>query len=192
MHTRSVRVDAFRRDDGYWDLEAELVDVKPHDTPLPSGVRPAGEALHAMRLRVTIDESFEIVDVVAASDSVPYPGYCEAIVGDYGKLVGLNLARGFRTALRERLGRTNGCTHLTELAQSLPTAAIQAFANDERRRREMADQASGRGERPFPIDQCHALRSDGMAVRRYFPAWHREARDPAGDGAPIASKEERS
>src|SRR5690606_15547179 len=145
MHTRTVRVDAYRRDDGHWDLEAELVDVKPVDTPLQSGVRKAGDAVHAMRLRVTINDELDIVDAIAMSDAVPYAGYCERIVGDYRKLVGLNLMRGFRAALRERLGETRGCTHLTELAQSLPTAAVQAFAGDPRRYPEMERQAAGDG-----------------------------------------------
>lgn len=173
MHTRTVRVDAYRRDDGLWDLEAELVDVKPHDTPLQSGVRKGGDAMHAMRLRVTIDGELDVVDAVAVSDSVPYPGFCENIVGDYRKLVGLNLLRGFRVALRERLGESRGCTHLTELAQSLPTAAVQAFAGDQRRHAEMERQAAGEGPRPFQLDRCHALRSDGPAVERYYPAWFR-------------------
>lgn len=190
MHTRTVRVDAYRRDDGQWDLEAELVDMKPHDTPLHSGVRKGGEAVHAMRLRVTIDDEFNVVDAVAASDSVPYPGYCEAIVGDYRKLVGLNLMRGFRSALRERLGERHGCTHLTELAQSLPTAAIQSFAGDPRRYEEMERQTNGHGPRPFQIDRCHALRSDGPAIARYYPAWFRSAKptDAPGERADSADQ----
>jgi len=189
MHTRTVRIDAYRRGDGHWDLEAELVDVKPHDTPLQSGVRRAGDRMHGMLLRVTIDAEFNVVDAVAVSDSVPYPGYCEAIVGDYRKLVGLNLVRGFRAGLRERLGERRGCTHLTELAQSLPTAAVQAFAGDERRQQEMERQANGHGQRPFQIDRCHALRSDGPAVQRYYPAWFRQ--DSLGCAAEAPAREAR-
>jgi len=39
VHTRSIRVDAFARDDGLWDLEAELVDTKARDFPLATGLR---------------------------------------------------------------------------------------------------------------------------------------------------------
>ncbi len=182
MHTRTVRVDAYRRDDGHWDLEAELVDVKPHDVPLQSGVRKGGDPMHVMRLRVVIDGEFNIVDAIAASDAVPYPGYCEQIVGDYGKLVGLNLVRGFRAGLRDRLANRDGCTHLTELAQSLPTAAVQAFAGDEHRRVEMERDANGQEKRPFQLDRCHALRSDGPAVQLYYPAWFRAETRPARAG----------
>lgn len=182
MHTRSVRIEAFRRDDGAWDLEAELTDVKPHDTPLHSGVRPAGEPIHLMRLRVTVNEELDVIDAVAVSDAVPYRGVCETVVGDYRRMVGLNLARGFRNALRERLGGIAGCTHLSELAQLLPTAAIQAMSGDERRRREMFEHSGGKPQRPFTIDRCHAWRSDGPVVERYFPMWYR----PRAGAAPAA------
>lgn len=181
MHTRSVRIDAFRRDDGAWDLEAELVDVKPHDTPLHSGVRPAGEPVHLMRLRVTIDACCEVIGVAAVSDAVPYRGTCEAIVDDYRRLIGLNLLRGFRAGVRERLGGIAGCTHMSELAQVLPTAAVQAMSGDEWRRREQLEREGGKPLRPFTIDRCHAWRSDGPVVERYFPMWYR----PGPESAPV-------
>ncbi len=34
MHTRTVRINAFRRADGACDLKAELCDTKPFVTPL--------------------------------------------------------------------------------------------------------------------------------------------------------------
>lgn len=188
MHTRSVRIDAFRRDDGAWDLEAELCDVKPHDEVLQSGVWPAGEPIHLMRLRVTVDAEFDVVDVVAVSDAVPYRGVCENIVADYRRMLGLNLLRGFRAGLRERLGGVAGCTHLTELAQFLPTAAVQAAAGDERRRRTMFGQGAD-APRPFMIDRCHAWRSDGPVVERYEPRWHRPAEAVPAPNSPVSTKE---
>jgi hypothetical protein len=71
--------------------------------------------------------------------------------------------------MKERLAGTNGCTHLTELAQVLPTAAIQAFAGD------VLDTREGGGSeqtvKPFQLDRCHALRSDGPAVAQFYPRW---------------------
>jgi hypothetical protein len=51
VHTRSIRVKAFARDDGLWDLEAELTDVKEKDFALAVGFRRAGDPVHSMRLR---------------------------------------------------------------------------------------------------------------------------------------------
>ncbi len=169
VHTRSIRADVFAREDGLWDLEAELVDTKPRDFALQSGVRPAGVPIHRMQLTVTIDTRFDIVGASARSVDHPYPGHCAAIEPAYARLVGLNLMRGFKRAVRERLGGVAGCTHLTELTDVLPTAAVQAFAGEVD-----LDAPHGDAERmPFQLDRCHALRTDGPAVARFYPRWYR-------------------
>jgi hypothetical protein len=169
-HTRAITVEAYARDDGLWDLDACIRDVKAHDIALPSGVRASGAPVHDLKLRITIDRELLIVDAEAASDAVPYPGFCDTIGPAYKKLVGLSLMHHFRLHLKDRLSGVLGCTHLTELAQVLPTAAIQAFANDVFQSR-AAGRDDASGERPFELDRCHALRSDGPAVARYYPRW---------------------
>ena len=166
-HRRAIQVDAFAREDGLWDLEAQISDIKTRDAHLASGLRAAGEPVHGMLLRLTIDTRFNVVAAEAVSDAVPYPGYCDTIGPAYAKLVGLNLVRGFRKQMREVLGGALGCTHITELAQILPTVAIQAFAG------EVFDpnEAVGKSGRPFQLDQCHALRSEGPAVAKFYPRW---------------------
>ena len=169
-HTRAIQVEAFARDDGLWDIDARISDIKTRDTTLASGVRPAGEPLHDLLLRLTIDTQLNIVAAEAVSDAVPYPGYCDNIGPAYNKLVGLNLLKGFRDGVRQRLSGIQGCTHLTELAQVLPTAAIQAFAGDVIDTRDGAS-ADEQSHKPFQLDRCHALRSDGAAVAQYYPRW---------------------
>lgn len=169
-HTRAIQVEAFARDDGLWDIDARISDIKTRDTTLASGVRPAGEPLHDLLLRLTIDTQLNIVAAEAVSDAVPYPGYCDNIGPAYKKLVGLNLLKGFRDGVRQRLSGIQGCTHLTELAQVLPTAAIQAFAGDVIDTRDGAS-ADEQSHKPFQLDRCHALRSDGATVAQYYPRW---------------------
>ena len=168
-HTRAITVEAYARDDGLWDLDARIRDIKAQDIVLASGKRPAGSAVHDLSLRITINRALEIVDAEAASDSVPYPGYCDTIGPAYKKLIGMSLAKHFRLHLKDRLSGVLGCTHLTELAQVLPTAAIQAFADDAFETRNAAGDDST--ERPYEIDRCHALRADGPAVAQYYPRW---------------------
>ncbi|HAT30591.1 MAG TPA: hypothetical protein DCW29_06955 [Janthinobacterium sp.] len=171
-HTRAIEVQAFARDDGLWDLDARISDVKTFAIGLASGPRPAGLPIHDLTLRLTIDQDMTIVEAEAASDAVPYPGFCDTIGPAYKALIGLNLMRAFRHELKQRVAGIAGCTHLTELAQVLPTAAIQAFANDVWSTRDSA--ASGADavhEKPFQLDKCHALRTDGAAVAEYYPRW---------------------
>ncbi|MCG2586448.1 DUF2889 domain-containing protein [Massilia sp. TS11] len=169
-HTRSIQVLAFQREDGLWDLEACLRDVKSFDVTLASGTRPAHSNLHDLHLRLTIDTDFVVRAAEASSDAVPYPGYCERIGPAYQQLVGLSLMRGFRQGVKERLSGVLGCTHLTELAQVLPTAAIQAFANDVLKTRD-GEHDDGLPHQPFQLDKCHALRTDGPGVARFYPRW---------------------
>jgi hypothetical protein len=169
-HTRAITVEAYARDDGLWDLDARINDVKVRDIVLASGVREGGKPVHDLKLRVTIDRDFTIVDAEAASDSVPYPGFCDTIGAAYKKLIGLSLMKHFRLHLKDRLSGVLGCTHLTELAQVLPTAAIQAYANDVFQARDGVDEDDS-PDRPFQIDRCHALRADGPAVATFYPRW---------------------
>ena len=171
-HTRAIQVEAFARADGLWDLDAHITDIKTRDVKPASGIRPIGAPLHDLWLRVTIDTRMIIVDAEAVSDAVPYPTYCDTIGPAYKKLVGLNLLKGFRQSLKERLSGTAGCTHLTELAQVLPTAAVQAFAGDVIDTRDGAStNEQDQNQKPFQLDRCHALRTDGAAVAKYYPRW---------------------
>lgn len=169
-HTRAIHVEAYARDDGLWDLDARITDIKVRDVTLASGLRAGGMPLHNLHLRVTINRELTIVDAEAASDAVPYPGYCDTFGSAYKKLIGLSLLKGFRPGLKERLSGVLGCTHLTELAQVLPTAAIQAYANDVIQTRD-GDAHDASPDRPFQIDKCHALRAEGPAVAKYYPRW---------------------
>jgi hypothetical protein len=63
-----------------------------------------------------------------------------------------------------------GCTHLTELAQVLPTAVIQGLVGEVIRPR--GDRPGD--PKPFQLDRCHALRTDGEAVRLHYPRWARQ------------------
>lgn len=175
-HTRAIRIEAFARDDGLWDLDAQITDIKTRNSNLASGVRSSGSPIHDLSLRITIDTHMTIVDAEAVSDAVPYPGFCNTVGPDYKKLIGLNLLRQFRFGVNERLSGIKGCTHITELAQLLPTAAIQAFAGDVIDTRDGVD-VTNSSEKPFQLDRCHALRVDGLAVAQYYPRWAKPLSD---------------
>src|SRR5205085_7599582 len=59
-HIRRVRYEGYKRNDGLFDIEAHLSDTKNHDYTLKTGVRRAGQPIHDMWLRITIDRSFTI------------------------------------------------------------------------------------------------------------------------------------
>jgi hypothetical protein len=167
IHTRTLKVQVYERDDGLFDVEAGLVDVKQIDMRLATGIRPAGEPVHEMQLQLVVDRQLNILEAGSATLAMPYPGYCSEHGDAYGQLKGLNLLRGFRADLKQRLAGTRGCTHLTELAGVLPTAVIQSFAGYVLDTKEGGDD----GQPPFQLDRCHALRREGQVVKTHYPRW---------------------
>ena len=175
LHTRTIELRGFRRADGLYDIEGHLVDTKPFDFKLAAGLRPAGEPIHDMWLRITVDRELVIVDAAASTDAMPYVGDCDQITPAYMKLVGLAIRPGYTQRVKELLGGVRGCTHITELAGALATAAFQTMAGQRLR---PADQ------KPFQLDKCHALDSTSPTVARYYPKWYRgtEPVEAAGEG----------
>jgi hypothetical protein len=169
LHVRRIVYEGFQREDGLFDIEARLVDTKDHAYTLASGVRAAGEPVHEMSIRVTVDRAFVIHALTASSDKVPYPDGCELVAPAYSQLVGANLMRGFRKLLQEKMGGVRGCSHLSELLAFLPTAANQTFASLVR------DADPGAQTKPFQLDRCHALETTTDTVLRLYPKWYRGA-----------------
>ncbi len=167
IHRRNVKLDGFKRTDGLWDIEAHLVDTKDHDFPLSTGLLKSGNAVHDMRVRVTIDSRMNVVDVVVCTESAPFMGYCDSITPDYSRIIGLNLFNGFLKAVKEMFGNSLGCAHLSELLMFLPTAALQTLTGE-------ALDNDAPEHKPYQIDRCHALVSHSETVRRYFPRWYRD------------------
>jgi len=174
LHARTIEIRGYRRADGLYDIEGHLVDAKPYDFRLAAGVRKAGEPIHSMRLRITLDRNLTIVDAQAEMDAVPYAGDCDRIVPAYRKLVGLAIGPGYLQKLKELFGGVRGCTHVSELAAALATGAFQTMAGQRLQDPE---------RKPFQLDRCHALESTRPAVARYYPRWYRgtEPIEPAGE-----------
>lgn len=167
IHTRTLTVQVYERDDGLFDVEAGLVDVKQIDMRLATGLRPAGQPVHDMQLFLVVDRQLNIVEAGSVTRAMPYPGFCSEHGDAYARLKGLNLLRGFRAELKQRLAGIQGCTHLSELASVLPTAVIQAFAGHVLDTQEGGDD----GTPPFQLDRCHALSREGQVVKTHYPRW---------------------
>jgi len=174
LHRRTIEIVGYRREDGLFDIEGRLLDRKDVEFPVGGRRLDPGEAVHDMRLRITVDRELRIVDAEASSDSMPYLGECDRIAPDYTKLIGLSIGPGYLRHVKELLGGVRGCTHITELAGSLATAAFQTFAG----------QGLAPSERKPPqLDHCHALDSHGPAVAQFYPKWYRGSA-PAADAGP--------
>ena len=171
LHTRNVECHGYLRDDGLWDIEGHMVDTKTYTIPnRHRGEVAVGEPVHEMWLRLTMDDSMRIHTVEAVTDYGPF-GMCPSITHNFKRLEGLTIGAGFRRAVRERVGGTQGCTHLVELVDSIATTAFQTMTA-LRHRKELRHRVAPNLERPRFLGTCHALASDSPAVKEHWPEFY--------------------
>lgn len=173
VHTRAISYRGFERDDGLWDIEAHMTDTKTYAFRNNwRGEVAIGEPLHEMLLRVTIDDSFTIRDVIAATENSPF-AMCPDIAPNYKSLVGIQMGAGWRKAIRQKVGGVQGCTHLTELLFPMATVAMQTIWPLLRHRKNKADSAIDKSDkRPMVLDTCHAWSSDSPVVKVNAPQYY--------------------
>jgi hypothetical protein len=170
IHTRQIECKGYEREDGLWDIEANLVDSKSYAHLRRHGghERAAGEPVHNMWLRLTIDLDMVVHEVEAITDAGPYP-HCGDITPNFKGLVGVKIGAGWRREIAARVGGIKGCTHMVELLGPLGTTAFQATG----RARQARDAAKPSTKKPYQIGSCHVYADDGMAVLERWPQFYK-------------------
>lgn len=173
LHTRAVEFNGYRRDDGLWDIEAELKDSRHYDTQVnEKGLLRAGEPVHHMAITVTVDDELVVRAVTARMLSTPFT-VCREIEDSLQAMLGARIGAGWRHAVNERLGGVRSCTHLRELLVNLATAALQTIPTWQAQQRLREGRTST--HRPHYLGQCHAWRLDGPVVLAHHPRFHEPA-----------------
>ena len=174
LHTREVRYEGFEREDGLFDIEASLLDTKTFGFVVP-GERTweAGDAIHRMSIRLTVDLQMTVQDIEVVMDDRPHPE-CMGAQAPMRRVIGCSLRRGWRQAIDERLGKVQGCAHLRELLFNMGTVAFQTLA---RRLNEAQEQA---GAPPLAMGGCLAWDPRGPMVARIYPQFHIGSPAPEG------------
>ena len=173
---RTITCNGYLRDDGLIDIEGHLVDTRGYDTNNEwRGALRKGEPAHEMWVRLTIDDTLVVREASCATDAAPYPT-CREITPNVARLVGLAITGGFKKQMRERIGRTEGCTHVVALIEALSAVAVHALAG--KRRGEGRDAMLGtygtRDPQRHPlVDTCHSYAADSPIVRRLWPESYR-------------------
>ena len=169
LHTRTVTCNGYQREDGLWDIEGHLVDVKSYEFENHHrGVVHAGVPVHEMYLRLSIDDDLEIHAAEATTEHAPY-AMCPDITPRFELLKGLRIGPVFHREVQKRVGGAKGCTHLVELLRPLATTAFQTLV--AKRRKAEAD-PDAPPERPMFLNTCHAHATDSPEVKRRWPAFY--------------------
>ena len=179
VHTRDIELKGFRRTDGLIDVEGVLKDVKTYDFPnRERGIVHAGEAIHHMEIRITINDALEIVAAEAVTHAGPYQ-ICPAATRVFDRLVGVGIGPGWRSKVRQAIGGIEGCTHITELMGPVATVAYQTlFGEKARRDREQGIKTDESKPTSLEIaNTCIGHAEDPEAV--LAGTWQRDARPEA-------------
>ena len=143
VHNRRISCNGFVREDGLYDIEAELTDNKtyPFPTEFRGDVTP-DQFIHHMKVRVTVDRDMKVHAAEALTISGPY-AICPKANDVFESLVGLTIGPGWRRRVTNAIGGRHGCTHTTELMGIVGTIAYQTCYGEDARRRRLRVGATG-------------------------------------------------
>ena len=167
MHVRQIDCRGYQREDGLWDIEAHLTDVKSYEIESYwRGKLAPGKPVHDMWVRLTIDDDLCIQAIETASDATPYEP-CSKVAENFQAMVGLHIAPGWVRQIKTRVGGVKGCTHLRELMSVLATVAFQTIF--PLREKELM---AGGDRKPPMLDSCGAWASTSPVVKEQYPGWY--------------------
>lgn len=170
VHTRSVTFRGYRRDDGLWDIEAQMNDAKSYayDTSDRGRLEP-GDPVHGMAVRLTVDDHMKIADVAVAMPATPFPE-CQQAKPPLSRLIGHTVGAGWRQTIEKAMGGIKGCTHLRELLFNMATAAYQTIPLYREHLRRLSGEPAPQQKKPPPhMGKCLAWDFDGPQVKRNKP-----------------------
>ena len=172
VHTRQITCKAYRRRDGWWEVEGSVYDQKAEEVAFRSRpALPAGGTMHQLSLKLIIDNDYTIHGAEATTTTAPWPA-CGETDSAYRRLIGLRIGPGFSQQVREHLGGPRGCTHLNDLLGQVANTYMQASWPDRMKRLWAIDA----DPRRWPdlralqfVGECHAWQEGGEALRQEYP-----------------------
>ncbi len=168
VHDRQISCHGYLRDDGLWDIEAKLIDVKHH--PLITAQRgtiPTGEKVHHLWLRLTFDHHLKVHFAEANTEIGPF-STCREVNPWYKTLVGMSIKPGWTKKVKQMFAGKRGCTHLTELLPVIATTAIQTIYPYLDMRHEV-EPSDARQLSSLLHNSCHSFNTEGEMVRQFWP-----------------------
>ena len=167
LHTRDIESQGFRREDGLWDIEAHIIDVKSYEIESDwRGTVATGEPIHDMRVRLTLDDDLCIQAVETAFDATPYE-LCPSAGKSFQNLVGVRIGPGWIRQVKAYVGGNQGCTHVRELMSVVATVAFQTIFSV----REKEIMAAGDIKPPM-LDSCVSWAATSPVVKDQYPHWY--------------------
>ncbi|BDX02372.1 hypothetical protein MACH16_11200 [Marinomonas pontica] len=163
MHRRTIESYGYLREDGDWDIEATMQDLKSYNVnrEFDGSLVPEGSPFHDISVRLTLDDTFLIKDVSVSMDAFPFPS-CGGAAPSFDVLKGTRIEAGWSRWLKQTFSGKVGCTHVLEL---FPVAATTAFQT-------MWQPLGEKYPKQIPValkklvNSCHGWSEEGPMVRK--------------------------
>jgi Protein of unknown function (DUF2889) len=169
LHTRKTVFRGYEREDGLWDIEAELHDSKTYELKGMENVTlQPGEPVHHMFVRVTIDASMTVIAIETEMASAPFPE-CQSARDPMRGMIGKKMGPGWRQAIEAVLENICGCAHLREMLFNMATAAYQTTSSRRQGQAAVAPDTSAVKDMPHHLHKCMAWDLNGPVVQRHYP-----------------------
>jgi len=167
LHTRSYDTTVYR-DGDHLKVVGSVRDVKPPGVYIADDPEPL--EVHHMTVVLTV----AIADLSITDAQVEFRTHpnaaCPSIVEHYGQLIGLQIARGFSSKVRELFGGPRACTHTTALLQAMAPVVIQATWSLRMDARQAGVNPSAVAVDPasfeLNLNTCHVWAEGGELIER--------------------------
>ena len=172
LHTRAYEIESLLEDDEHFRLVGHLRDVKPDGLWSISDTEPM--TIHHMQLEIVIHAATLTITDVDVFMHVHPQTYCPDALPKYDQLIGLAIARGFTSKVKELFGGPRACTHIGALINAMAPVAIQSmwsFGAIQRERSGRANEplndAERRADHLRNLNTCHVWSTDGPILELF-------------------------
>lgn len=166
IHTRNLKITTFAYDDAHIVVEGELDDNRLITNFSHKGERyPPGNIHHMFILLLIEIDSVRIVRVEVEMPGIPHEE-CPETIPIFSRLEGLRITPGFTARVRNLIGGSNGCTHLSGLVIAMASAALQGLWTYRAKDRQRPDKDLTKTVKAYLIDTCWVWRRDGPLLDR--------------------------
>lgn len=176
IHTRTIAINAYMRKDGQMDIEGRITDIKPFDHQMMDSFRKAGDPIHDLSIRITLDGEFTVTDAVASMDQGAH-GLCPRAAPNFRNIIGLQIGPGWNKKVKVAMSPSLGCTHIIEMLAQMASATMQAKWSRKRGEEFEMPTPEDREMQFGMLNSCYPYRESSPWIKENFPKSYRAA-DP--------------
>ena len=166
IHTRNIELATYSGNDSELIVQGKLIDERFQQVfDITEKQLPEGLIHHMIIYLLICDNPLRIVKAEAFMPHVPM-SQCHETLDVIKKVEGLEIKGGFSKKIKEFMGATKGCTHLTHLLTVMGQEIVHGWLTEKRKKKTpiptSIDQIK---EKNFILNSCRLWTKDGPKVK---------------------------